>query len=351
MQFSFNNFPPQKFIRKDHLDESLFSYQINFNASLKHLILKTSDYVPLYALNFPTCNTYSAPNPHNMGHTFNGWYSDYDTAAKEAIKKTLVYEEGLEQKNYLLSKYIVCDVNRSPFTGGLSKEDLVNNELESLIARVLEVKKDFASDDLTLSVNGIKSYYGRTSYNKIFDKVTGERANLTWGSSSLGFEVDQLRLHSYLSNYGFCAKINWDSVAPGVPHLRELKGIKNIEVLFSYMVKVEMIPYIKLCMVLGEEPHPDSLELWVSDKLDVPKGEYKNIRPKYRKRVKLFAESRGIKIEESSNLNADIFKTCKLPTFKTMQDRRIWYNFISSGVLNSLKRMHSTEGQKVKLTL
>tara|TARA_B100001939_G_scaffold17644_1_gene14702 strand:+ start:851 stop:1870 length:1020 start_codon:yes stop_codon:yes gene_type:complete len=329
MYFNFKDSYPAKLSQYKDENNPLMSFSIGNDLSLKYLTFKTSDYVPLCALQFP----YSKNPDYYVDHHFSG-YNYYRNEARDAVRRLTSYQENLTE-NRVISKYLYA-VNRESYVLEDCQSDefyekLVNTEIENLTNRVHEVKKNLLSIDFNTSVQNVRNNYGRVSYKKLFNKVISGDPSSYYNCKHFSFQLDNLRTSSYLSNYGFCAKINWTNSRSPI-----FKFIKDIEVLFSYMVKVEMVPYVKMCLLLGEEPHPDSLELWVNDKLDVPKGEHKNIRPRYRKNVKNFAESRGIKIEESSDLNADIFKTYKLPTFKTMKKRKEWYNFISSGVINSL---------------
>ena len=335
MNIDFSSKRPEQLVDNSDQFASLFTFNLDRAAYLKHLTIKTSDYVPLYSLGF-----FKLDRDYSISHSnrFIG-FNDFTEITKNHLVKIKYYKKQDGQiKNDTIDKFLDNNIvphdwyiSRSEYSSKEFNLELIDKEIEIHKENLKEVKEKLLCNSPSLSFGNIPTRYGRASYSNVFNSVNGLGQGY-YASNVFTGVTHSLRNADYLTNLGFTAKFNSN----------------NIEVLFSYMVKVEMIPYIRLCMLLGEEPHPDSLELWVNDTLDVPRGPHKNIRPRYRKEVKLFAESRGIKIEESSNLNADIFKSYKLPTFKNMVERRQWYNFIGSAVLNGMKKSRNGTGFTIK---
>jgi len=335
MNIDFSDKRPEQLVDDSGKFSNLFTFNLDRTSYLRHLTIKTSDYVPLYSLGF-----FKPARDYSVMHSsrFIG-YNDFTEITKNYLVKIKYYKKQDGQiKNSIINRFLDNNIGshdwyvlRGEYSSKEFNLELIDKEIEIHKENLKEVKEKLLCNSSSLSLGNIYPMYGRASYSNVFNSVNGLGRGY-YGSNLFTSAAHSLRNADYLTNLGFTAKFNSN----------------NIEVLFSYMVKVEMIPYIRLCMLLGEEPHPDSLELWVNDTLDVPRGPHKNIRPRYRKEVKLFAESRGIKIEESSNLNADIFKSYKLPTFKNMVERRQWYNFIGSAVLNGMKKSRNGDGFKIK---
>ena len=175
--------------------------------------------------------------------------------------------------------------------------------LKSLRESVQELVHD---EDLEFQIK--KGGIGGTSYQNLFDYVLTDNY----------WRTTRLRSGRYFTNLWFLAlaKTNVDQIDANVP--------TKIETLSCMMVKREMVPYVRMCYLLGEPPHPDSLELWVRDDLDVPKGNYKNMRPHYRRILKKEAVESGIQIVELPSLDDVMYHTIKQPKFTRISERSNW---------------------------
>ena len=118
----------------------------------------------------------------------------------------------------------------------------------------------------------------------------------------------ELRTKDYITNFWF---------------LSELGPNDKVKPLFSMMVKKEHVPYVRMCYLLNQTPHPEALQLWIREDFDVPRSEYKGLRPKYRKFIKTLALEAGHEIVTKPTLN-DMFASITIPKFKRLNERKDW---------------------------
>ena len=169
-----------------------------------------------------------------------------------------------------------------------------------------------------------KDRYVGNSYYDVFDNLVNKNQ---WGYA-------RLRIDSYITNSWYLAHFN----------SAEKVRSKSVTTLCCMVVKHEMLPYIRLCSLLGESPHPDALELWVRKGFDVPKGDFKNIRTHYRKNVRKVAIDSGIKIVTVPCIDSLLFHTYKPKKVKSIADlnrqkREISREFVASKVVEiTMKR-------------
>lgn len=155
-----------------------------------------------------------------------------------------------------------------------------------------------------------KPRYSGNSYADIFDACL--RRN--------GWYMTHIRSGSYITNLWYLANYNnsandWRRTETDLPS----KGLSTLSCL---MVKAEMLPYVRLCSLLNEPPHPDALELWVREGFDVPKGEFKQIRPHYRKHIRKAAIDAGIKIVTVSDIDKHMYHTHTPVKAKSIAERK-----------------------------
>lgn len=341
MNFSIKNKSAPAVI-KPKTNHNIFRLK-NSKSLPNYLVIKDTDYVPLSFISFPVA---ARPGFSNWAaDSYYPYWRNYPKSFKNQLTTINTYDSYDKNEKYI-NDLISTNVNRYDI-GSIEdlqkeedytidvKEKIINETLKNQKAALHYIETEIGKFNLRYHISDIKQIYGRDSYKNIFDRVNNGLSQNHWQHGVFDFTEHRLRLSKYLASFGFLAIIENE----------------NFNVLFSYMVKTEMVPYIKMCMVLGEEPHPDALELWVNDKLDVTRGEYKNIRSKYRKEVKKDAQQKGIKIENCSNINDSIFKSYNLPKFKKMADKKEWYNFVSSGLLDAFAYQQLCNKREVNFNL
>ena len=162
-------------------------------------------------------------------------------------------------------------------------------------------------EDLNFNIPQM-SYPSNSSYLELFDHI----------NYSNSWDNKKLRSGNFISNFWYLGIEN------GGPSYYSDLDERGITTLCCLMAKREMIPYIRMCSLLGEEPHPDALEFWVRDDLDVAKGTYKNLRPHYRKRMKKEVVDSGVKIVELPSLDNLLFHSLKQPKFSRIFEIKNW---------------------------
>ena len=264
---------------------------------------KTEDYVPLFTIYRPETALI-----YNLYEGVIGKKSD--TLRKQAnnylIRRThKLHGDTTRIEKIISSKcYDTCDktgqLYRVPeinFLYTKYREKLINcqNDIHSYLRKsewCYEVKNDYS--------------YSENSYSNIFKNY--KEVNL--------WKKTDIRSGSYLTNLGFLANIKKDTSRSSV-RLHDI----DIKTLCCVMVKAEMIPYIKLCALLSEPPHPDALELWVREGFDVTRGEFKNIRPQYRKHVRKEMIKEGIKIVTVPSIDDVMYYKTDSVKFKSITER------------------------------
>ena len=162
-------------------------------------------------------------------------------------------------------------------------------------------------EDLNFNIPQM-SYPINSSYLELFDHI----------NYSNSWDNKKLRSGNFISNFWYLGIEN------GGPSYYSDLDERGITTLCCLMAKREMIPYLRMCSLLGEDPHPDALEFWVRDDLDVAKGTYKNLRPHYRKRMKKEVVDSGVKIVELPSLDNLLFHSLKQPKFSRISDSKNW---------------------------
>lgn len=286
------------------------SYSPKDTTNALPLIGKTSDYVPLFTIYRP--NTVSS----------RGYYT--------ISKKFQEYYDRLTHSTSIPLQRLIAKMINNGRVSQFKHMGFILNSLQSSI-------DEFINDsDLDFVISPGSGGTSGNSYQDVFNSFSG--INL-WRKFSL-------RNANYLTNLG-CLAITDKVTSGNINMVRNLNP--NVTILACYMVKAEMIPYIRMCFLMGEKPHPDALELWVKSDLDIPKGPYNNIRSKYRKEVKKSAVDRGIKIYEFPDLTSMIFHSAELPTFRRIKDRKDWYKQVSDLYLQSIKVKSSLSENGIKL--
>lgn len=104
--------------------------------------------------------------------------------------------------------------------------------------------------------------------------------------------------------------------------------------LWSMMTKRENYNYLKLCYATNTEPIKGTLEFWMRNDIDVVRGNYKNLRSRYRKILKPILIENEIEIKEFDEL--DLFHKAVVPKFKTPSEKRSWSKTIFSEALSCI---------------
>ena len=261
-----------------------------------HLVGKTDDYVPLF--------TIYRPFPANI---------DLSGLPESPLKERLV---------------ALAAVNRTRALKPVEKL-LINRACDAVVDG-FDYYRDFLKEfrqSTKILVNDPDVEYqikvGSGSGNSYADLFTSIKEKNYW-------QLTNLRSGMFLTNLWFAAEADYEPVSgvigPG----------SEVTTLFCVMVKREMIPYLRMCYLMGEDPHPDALELWVRDDLDIPKGEYKNLRPKYRKELKKIITDSGIEVVEMPSLDDVMYHKINVPKFKRLSERGVWYAERSAEFLESL---------------
>ena len=73
--------------------------------------------------------------------------------------------------------------------------------------------------------------------------------------------------------------------------------------LYILSCKRDDIDYVRKCIMLNREIHPDAVKLFVNEDLDVTRGDFQSIRPSYRKNVKKPLLQQGVEIITVSNFD------------------------------------------------
>ena len=269
------------------MDISLESGGYNSNLKIyKALpkIGKTSDYVPLFTIYRPF-----PANLRNVGRLG-------DSPVKERLNALLGNQNLVPLQKLLIDRASTALIDSKEYY-----KDFIKEFRESLQELITE-------EDLEFQVKKVRST--GNSYDDLFDGVI---KNNFWNHYAL-------RSGAYITNLGYTAFCN---------NTRE-----DYKTLFCFVAKREMIPYLRMCYLMGEEPHPDALELWTIEDLDVVKSQY-NIRSKYRKFIKVEAERSGIKIVTWPDLDKLLFHNADLPKFKKLSEKKEWVDRASNEFLDA----------------
>lgn len=125
-----------------------------------------------------------------------------------------------------------------------------------------------------------------------------------------------MRNDIYYTNAMFVGKLNRFVSNPTSVKERKMKPI------WSIMTKRENYNYLRMCYVANVEPVEGVLEFWIRSDVDVTRGNYKNLRSRYRKHLKPKLIASNIQIREFDDL--DIFRELKTPSFRTPSAKRDW---------------------------
>lgn len=237
---------------------------------------KTTDYVPLF--------TIYRPFPANLGNL----HRLPDSPVKTRL--TALREAG---ELAPLQKLMIAKASDAIVDGVEYYREFLHEYRESLNELINDQDLDF---QIQVSNSGGSSYV---------DLFNGVNKKNYW-------ELHRLRSGNYISNLGYTA------FSPS-----SNRNNKKYTTLFCFVAKREMIPYLRMCYLMGEEPHPDALELWVREDLDVVRSQY-TVRSNYRKYVKKVAEDSGIQIVNWPDLDKLLFYNSEIPKFKKISEKKEW---------------------------
>lgn len=279
-----------------------------FKPSLEKMgkIGKTCDYVPLLSIRRLI-----------IGNS----YHFSSLSSKDRLLHTLLIEELVDKADYdidrPLEQLLTTEFRKIKLDSSFDR----NKTLKKCTKFFYDKLNYFINDDdLHFEIKGPESCYN-ASYNDVIERT---KYLNSWSRT-------KIRSGDYLSNLWFLGFIPKESIRGSSSN-----GYKT---LFSVMLKREMIPYVRMCFLMGEEPHPDVLELWIRDDLDIPKGPYKNLRSRYRKHFKKEIVDSGIKIVEMPCLDEVLFHKIKVPKFKSISEKNKWIKERSREFLDSLLRL------------
>lgn len=239
---------------------------------------KTEDYSPLFTMYRP---------PIEAANYGSDWLNDDLTgeASDNAKGQQYLYKRSKAMWNSTRLERIIGGhaINTLPSKGTFYVlTHLYRSYAANLKALKAELAKGVYKSKWTYEIK--KARYSGNSYHDIFNSCL--RRNEWY--------VTHIRSGSYINNLWYLA--NYNNSANSWRRPEEDLPSKGLSTLCCLMVKTEMLPYVRLCSLLNEPPHPDALELWVREGFDVPKGEFKQIRPHYRKHIRKAAIDAGIKI-------------------------------------------------------
>jgi hypothetical protein len=115
--------------------------------------------------------------------------------------------------------------------------------------------------------------------------------------------------------------------------------------LFVLVTKPEYVEYIKKCLMLGEDFHPDAVKLLVNSELDITRTYYRLLRPRYRKHIKTVCEKKGIEIITTSDFS-EVFKTFEIPKSFTIEGYQESVDKIASKFIESERHIEEAYGRK-----
>jgi len=245
-----------------------------------NIYCKTEDYVPLFTMYRPPVRDPSWYRTSWLKTKLNDGSSDNAKGQHYLHKRAKVmYNDGIR-----LEKIIGSNTNNLiPGDHSFKELKFLYGEYADSLKRIKEeLAEGVHKSRWTYEIK--KPGFSGNSYADIFDACLNRN----------GWYITHIRSGSYITNLWYLANYNnsvnsWRNTDSDLPS----KGLSTLSCL---MVKAEMLPYVRLCSLLNEPPHPDALELWVREGFDIPKGEFKQIRPHYRKHIRKAAIDAGIKI-------------------------------------------------------
>jgi hypothetical protein len=89
----------------------------------------------------------------------------------------------------------------------------------------------------------------------------------------------------------------------------------------------------------------------VDKRLDVAKGEYKNLRSRYRKEIRQEVLTSGIEIKEVDSVNELLFYKPAIPKFKTISDKKQFLDAASQELVELLVLEESFAGSEINLII
>ena len=264
----------------DISNDNIVDHSSNRSLYGLNIYCKTEDYVPLFTMYRPPCSEPSWHRTSWLKDSLKDGLSDNAKGQHYLHKRARVmYDDGTR-----LEKIIGSNANNLiPGDSTFKELKYLYTEYAANLKRIKEeLAKGLHKSRWAYEIK--KPGFSGNSYADIFDACL--RRN-SW-------YMTHIRSGSYLTNLWYLANYNnsvnnWRSTDSDLPS-------KGLSTLCCLMVKAEMLPYVRLCSLLNEPPHPDALELWVREGFDVPKGEFKQIRPHYRKHIRKAAIDAGIKI-------------------------------------------------------
>jgi hypothetical protein len=280
---------------------------------------KTEDYSPLFTMYRPPLATPSFYRTSWLDPKLPDISSDSAKGQQHLYKRgRVMYDKGTR-----LEKIIASNTNNLiPGDHSFKELKFLYEEYAANLGRIKrELAEGVHKSRWTYEVK--KPSYSGNSYADMFDACL--RRN--------GWAVAHIRSGSYITNLWYLANYNnsantWRSQEQDLPS-------KGLSTLCCLMVKSEMLPYVRLCSLLNEPPHPDALELWVREGFDVPKGEFKQIRPHYRKHIKKAAIDAGIKIVTVPDIDKFMYHRHTPAKAKSIAERKNNVEAISDAFINS----------------
>ena len=222
---------------------------------------KTEDYVPLFTLYRPDLTQ------------FHLYATSYLNGEKRLLDRVREFENEGTRLEKLISQQAVSAFNREDRKAIKDNPNVVYKK--TIIETKKNIIKGIYKSNWTYEIKRLR--WANTSYSSLFSSI---KERNEWA-------MIKVRSGKYVGNLGYLSSYN---------PINDRNESTSIVTLCSIMVKSEMIPYVRMCSLLNEPPHPDALELWVREDFDIPKGSFKNIRPHYRKNIRKVAIDEGIKI-------------------------------------------------------
>lgn len=204
-----------------------------------------------------------------------------------------------------------------------TKTNIMQNIAKKFMRKSLEVLKDAVHRSIEHTLPNMKNA-GRFNPSQSFSYGKSYNDIIKHTLHGTGWSSVPLRTLGYRVSTGACYELSRTGSFEPIP-------------LYVTVVKSIHIPYLTLCMVLGEDPQSSIYELWVNPEFDVVRSKYKGLRPHYRKHIKAVANRQGIPIIEKDNIQEELYDSISLPAeVKSIKGRREWLEEFTTEVKGHL---------------
>ena len=188
-----------------------------------------------------------------------------------------------DSKKFLqfLNKFYDSKINSNRYYFGMNNYDGIVSSTGEFIEKILKAEFDNSYQEYSIKGNLYQknSWANSSKYAIIVDDFFGNQGN----------SVDpfkKLRTFTAVSDIGFL----------GYRKLGHAGYVTEPVVMIT--VKPELVGYVKKCIFLGEDIHPDALTITVRKGFDHKSFVYKGLRSAYRKNILKPAKAEGIEIKE-----------------------------------------------------